>query len=89
MSSFPLVTKQEAQAVANAVASRVGLEVVDRHGKAYWVTDVVGERLRVTDELGASFWFDEPRAHAEPIRELKKAWRDLGEQVTKRKTRRA
>ena len=88
MSSFPLVTKQEAQAAATSVASRIGLEVADRHGKAYWVTDVVGERLRVTDELGASFWFSEERRHAEPIRELKPAWRDLGEQVLRRKVRR-
>lgn len=88
MSAFGNISKEQARESAQFFATRVGLEVADVNGKAYWITDVVDDRLRVLDEHGVSFWFDERRRVAAPIRELKPEWRALGEQITKRKTRR-
>lgn len=84
-----LISKEQALQSAKFFESRVGRPVLDKDGHEYFITDVVNDRLRVMDGTGASFWFDEQRAFAEPIRELKKEWRELGERITKKKARRA
>lgn len=50
------LTTEEAQAIIQRENGRVGLEVRDRHGRSYWVTDVLkNEQLRVVGEDGRGY----------------------------------
>lgn len=63
------LTKEQIAEIIQRENGRVGLYVEDRHGRAYWVTDVSADgRLRVISDVGEPCWWNESAQEAVPIR---------------------
>jgi len=76
------MTNEEAEAISRRENGRVGIEVIDHHGRSYWITDVMpDERLRVMSETGRVCWWNTVTRTATPVKSEKRLAQERSERA--------